>query len=179
VEYRHASDQVWTPKSTPRDDRLAVAQIRDDKPERSGVHVFPRYHQSHLVRKISENIGAHFVGRCKVPGRHVPRRAGEANVITAILDVPTVMAWATPRQRCFLRLWNFARRRIKPESAKIDTPSDLLSHVRHYVNDMFVLAQSHVTSFFWEDVRAFFDENDVRYNARVKLAGHTGGGFAV
>jgi hypothetical protein len=57
------------------------------------------------------------------------------------------MAWATPRQRCFLRL-EFARRRIKPEGAKIDTPSDLLSHVRHYVNDMFVMIQSHVTGFF-------------------------------
>jgi hypothetical protein len=27
VEYRHASDQVRTPKSTPRDDRLAVRSI--------------------------------------------------------------------------------------------------------------------------------------------------------
>ena len=78
-----------------------------------------------------------------------------------------------------LAAMEFARRRIKPEG-EIDTPSDLLSRMRHYVNDMFVMAQSRITSFFWEDVRAFLDENDVRYNARVKLAGHTGGGgFAV
>ncbi len=28
----------------------------------------------------------------------------------------------------------FARRRIKPEGAKIETPADLLSHVRHYAD---------------------------------------------
>src|SRR5437588_789027 len=28
----------------------------------------------------------------------------------------------------------FARRRIKPEGAKIETPSDLLPHVRHYAD---------------------------------------------
>jgi hypothetical protein len=80
--------------------------VENDKPERPAFMLFPRYHQSRLVRKISENITAHFVGRCEVPGRHDQLRAGEANVITAILDVPTLMAWATPRQRCFLRLWS-------------------------------------------------------------------------
>ena len=42
------------------------------------------------------------------------------------------------------------------------------------VNDMFVMAQPRVETLFWEDVRDFFDENDVRYNPRVKLAGRTG-----
>lgn len=42
------------------------------------------------------------------------------------------------------------------------------------VNDMFVMAQPRVASFFWEDVRAFLDEHDVRYSPRVKLAGRTG-----
>jgi len=28
----------------------------------------------------------------------------------------------------------FARRRIKPEGAKIETPADLLPHVRHYAD---------------------------------------------
>lgn len=42
------------------------------------------------------------------------------------------------------------------------------------VNDMFVLAQPHVESFFLEDVKAFLDDNDVRYSERVKLAGKTG-----
>ena len=42
------------------------------------------------------------------------------------------------------------------------------------VNDMFVMAQHRVASFFFEDVRAFLDSHDVRYTARVKLAGKSG-----
>jgi hypothetical protein len=42
------------------------------------------------------------------------------------------------------------------------------------VNDMFVMAQPRVASFFFEDVRNFLDSHDIRYNARLKLAGKTG-----
>ena len=42
------------------------------------------------------------------------------------------------------------------------------------VNDMFVMAQSRVASFFFEDVRNFLDNHDIRYTARVKLAGKSG-----
>jgi hypothetical protein len=42
------------------------------------------------------------------------------------------------------------------------------------VNDMFVMAQPRVASFFFEDVRAFLDSHDIRYAARVKLAGKSG-----
>src|SRR5271167_2381049 len=42
------------------------------------------------------------------------------------------------------------------------------------VNDMFVMAQPRVASFFFEDVRAFLDSHDVRYTARVKLTGKSG-----
>lgn len=42
------------------------------------------------------------------------------------------------------------------------------------VNDMFVLAQPRVASLFFEDVRAFLDEHEVRYSERVKLPGRTG-----
>jgi len=42
------------------------------------------------------------------------------------------------------------------------------------VNDMFVMAQPRVASFFFEDVRNYLDSNDVRYTARVKLAGKSG-----
>lgn len=47
------------------------------------------------------------------------------------------------------------------------------------VNDMFVMAQPRVASFFWEDVKAFFDDHDIRYNSRVKLTGHTGFDHAI
>ncbi len=42
------------------------------------------------------------------------------------------------------------------------------------INDMFVMAQPRVASFFFEDVRAFLDSHDIRYTARVKLAGKSG-----
>lgn len=42
------------------------------------------------------------------------------------------------------------------------------------INDMFVMGQSRVASFFFEDVRNFLDANNVRYTPRVKLAGKSG-----
>lgn len=47
------------------------------------------------------------------------------------------------------------------------------------VNDMFVMAQPHVASFFFEDVRSFLDANGVRYIERPKLAGKSGFDHAV
>lgn len=42
------------------------------------------------------------------------------------------------------------------------------------VNDMFVMGQPRVASFFLEDVRHFLDIHNVRYTPRVKLAGKSG-----
>src|SRR5205823_10753505 len=42
------------------------------------------------------------------------------------------------------------------------------------VDDMFVMAQHRVASFFFEDVRNFLYSNDIRYTPRVKLAGKSG-----
>ena len=47
------------------------------------------------------------------------------------------------------------------------------------VNDMFVLAQPRVATFFWEDVRDFLEAHEVRYSPRVKLAGRTGYDHAI
>ena len=47
------------------------------------------------------------------------------------------------------------------------------------VNDMFVMAQPRVASFFWEDVRAFLDQHEVRYSPRVKIAGRSGFDHAI
>ena len=47
------------------------------------------------------------------------------------------------------------------------------------VNDMFVMAQARVATFFWEDVRSFLDQHDIRYSPRVKIAGRTGYDHAV
>lgn len=47
------------------------------------------------------------------------------------------------------------------------------------VNDMFVMAQPRVASFFWEDVQAFFDRHEVRYSPRVKIPGISGFDHAI
>jgi hypothetical protein len=47
------------------------------------------------------------------------------------------------------------------------------------VNDMFLMAQPRIVSFFWADFKAFFDNHETRYNPRVKLTGHTGFDYAI
>jgi hypothetical protein len=47
------------------------------------------------------------------------------------------------------------------------------------INDMFVMAQPRVASFFWEDVKVFLDENNVRYSPRVKISGRSGFDHAI
>jgi hypothetical protein len=47
------------------------------------------------------------------------------------------------------------------------------------VNDMFVMAQPRVASFFWEDVRAYLDLHDVRYSPKVKISGTSGFDHAI
>jgi hypothetical protein len=47
------------------------------------------------------------------------------------------------------------------------------------INDMFVMAQPRVASFFWEDVKAYLEHHEVRYSPRVKVAGHSGFDHAI
>lgn len=47
------------------------------------------------------------------------------------------------------------------------------------INDMFVMAQPRVASYFWEDVRSFLESHDVRYSPRVKIAGRSGFDHAI
>ncbi|TAN23574.1 MAG: DUF1828 domain-containing protein [Acidobacteria bacterium] len=47
------------------------------------------------------------------------------------------------------------------------------------INDMFMIAQPRVATFFFEDVREFLDHHQVRYSERVKLAGKTGFDHAI
>ena len=42
------------------------------------------------------------------------------------------------------------------------------------INDLFVMAQPRVASFFFKDVRAFLDSHDIDYTSSVKLAGKSG-----
>jgi len=47
------------------------------------------------------------------------------------------------------------------------------------VNDMFVMAQPRVAGFFWEDVREFLDQHEIRYSPRVKISGRSGFDHAI
>lgn len=47
------------------------------------------------------------------------------------------------------------------------------------VNDMFVMAQPRVAGFFWEDVKGFLDQHDIRYSPRVKISGWSGFDHAI
>lgn len=47
------------------------------------------------------------------------------------------------------------------------------------VNDMFVMAQSKISSFFWEDVHNYLEQHDVRCSPRVKITGRSGYDHAI
>jgi hypothetical protein len=42
------------------------------------------------------------------------------------------------------------------------------------VNDLFYLASPHITSLFFEDVRDWLDQEEIRYSERVSFMGHSG-----
>ena len=43
--------------------RVPKHEAEDDKPERPAFTIFPRYHQSRLVRRVAEDITVHFTGK--------------------------------------------------------------------------------------------------------------------
>lgn len=47
------------------------------------------------------------------------------------------------------------------------------------INDMFIMAQPRVATFFWEDVCDFLNRHGVRFSPRVKLAGRSGFDHAI
>ncbi|MFQ5596881.1 MAG: DUF1828 domain-containing protein [Nitrospiria bacterium] len=47
------------------------------------------------------------------------------------------------------------------------------------VNDMFTMAQPRVAGFFWEDVKQFLDQHEIRYSQRVKISGKSGFDYAI
>jgi hypothetical protein len=69
-----------------------------------------------------------------------------------------------------------ANNQLLVEASAKNLPQRLHSLVQAMlaINDLFVMAQPRVASFFFEDVRAFLDSHDIRYTSRVKLAGKSG-----
>jgi DNA repair protein RadC len=49
-------------------------------------------------------------------------------------DLSTHEGMGTAKATLIVAAFEFARRRIKPEGAKVETPADLLPHVRHYAD---------------------------------------------
>lgn len=63
---------------------------------------------------------------------------------------------------------------VEASSANLGQRLHSLAQAMLAVNDMFVMAQPRVASFFFEDVQNFLDSHDIRYTSRVKLAGKSG-----
>lgn len=93
----------------------------------------------------------------------------------------------TPKRRDVLEhfLRGFGVRRIDDALTIDASPSNLGQRIHSLiqammaVNDMFILARPRVASLFFEDVRSFLDDHDVRYSEHVKLPGRTGFDHAI
>ena len=72
---------------------------------------------------------------CYDAGRQAgSRRRRERPKRSGLRTSPNSKVWETQRPRLILAAFEFARRRIKADGAKIETPADLLPHVRHYAD---------------------------------------------
>ena len=70
---------------------------------------------------------------------------------------------------------------LRGQALESRASAETFSHKKHSliqamlaVNDLFYLAEPHVSSLFAEDVQAWLDLADVRYSQRVKLPGRSG-----
>ena len=66
--------------------------------------------------------------------RRLSRVIDEKGLGVRIEDLTTFEGVGDAKATLILAAIEFARRRIKPEGAKIETPADLLPHVRHYAD---------------------------------------------
>lgn len=94
---------------------------------------------------------------------------------------------STPKRRVVLEtVLNGFGVRVEGKQLVVDSSKRNLGQRLHSliqamiaVNDMFVMAQPRVATFFWEDVREFLDKNEVRYSPRVKISGRSGFDHAI
>ena len=66
--------------------------------------------------------------------RNVTTVADKKGLGLTVEDLLSLEGMGTTKAMLFVAAIEFARRRIKPEGAKIMTPADLLPHVRHYAD---------------------------------------------
>lgn len=97
------------------------------------------------------------------------------------------LEFSTPKRKAVLdtALRGFGVR-LEGRSLVVDASSGTVGQKMHSlvqamiaVNDMFVLAQPRVSSFFFEDVKTFLDLNQIRYIDRVKVSGRSGFDHAI
>jgi type I restriction enzyme R subunit len=63
--------------------RVPYREAEDDKPERPAFTLFPRYHQSRTVRKIADDISAHFAAKADIGRKYlVNHSAGSGKTLT-------------------------------------------------------------------------------------------------
>lgn len=66
--------------------------------------------------------------------RNVTKVADKKGLELTVEDLVSLEGMGTIKAMLLVAAIEFARRRIKPEGAKIATPADLLPHVRHYAD---------------------------------------------
>jgi len=66
--------------------------------------------------------------------RNVTTVADKKGLGLTVEDLVSLEGMGTIKAMLLVAAIEFARRRIKPEGAKIETPADLLPHVRHYAD---------------------------------------------
>jgi hypothetical protein len=88
----------------------------------------------------------------------------------------------TPRRRSILEtIINGLGVKVQHDKLFVDSSLNTVAAKKHAlvqailsVNDMFMTAQKHVASLFFEDVQKFLDTNEIRYTRKVSFVGATG-----
>ena len=63
--------------------RVPEREAEDDKPERPAFTIFPRYHQSRMVRRVAEDITAHFAAKGDIGRKYlVNHSAGSGKTLS-------------------------------------------------------------------------------------------------
>jgi type I restriction enzyme R subunit len=63
--------------------RVPQREAEDDKPERPAFTLFPRYHQSRTVRKVADDISAHFAAKADIGRKYlIHHSAGSGKTLT-------------------------------------------------------------------------------------------------
>ena len=63
--------------------RVPTREAEDDKPERPAFTIYPRYHQSRTVRKVADDISAHFAAKADIGCKYlIDHSAGSGKTLT-------------------------------------------------------------------------------------------------